>query len=80
MAKCIRCGKEAYPRKICLGCLQKWSDMRTMAHEYLTGKFGPMTALNHEDFKKGIKKLEKIWRKSPDKFEEEITIVKAVGG
>lgn len=48
--------------------------MRKTAFYFLEGKYGKMNAENHAIFKKEIRRLEKIWRKDPSKFETEITV------
>lgn len=69
--KCIRCGLEQN-KKICSSCFTKWSEMRTQAMDFLTNKYGQMTAQNHSIFKTEIKRLENIWRKDPNLFIKKI--------
>lgn len=73
MAKCIRCGDEnGNGRRICYSCLGKWTDMRSAVFNELEKKHGKLTQLNHEIYKKEMKRLENIWRKDKDKFAVEL--------
>ena len=75
--KCIRCGNDTILyKKICNICLTKWTDMRTEIFNTLISKYGEMTPLNHEQFKKETKRLESIWRKDANKFNQEILKLK----
>lgn len=72
MGKCIRCGNEHQNKKICSPCLQNWTEMRTTAWNALQKKHGEMCFANFDILKKGMKKLEAVWRKDKDKFQVEI--------
>lgn len=74
MRTCIRCHQSNIfdNRRVCTSCLTDWSNMRITAANQLEKKFGKLTPDNHEDFKKEMRRLEKIWRKAPDQFEQEL--------
>ena len=68
-----KCGRDAWPnQQVCPECLKNWTEMRKKAFEFIEQKHGKMTAVNHPIFKKEIKRLEKLWRKDPGKFETEL--------
>ncbi len=72
MAKC-KCGRDAWPnRRVCPSCLADWTEMRKKAFYFIEKKQGKMSAVNHPIFKTEIRRLEKLWRKDPNKFEIEI--------
>lgn len=72
MAKCRKCGGEAYNRRICSGCLRKWTDMRVVAFEHVQNKHGKMCADNSKVIQKDMKRLDRLWRRDPDKFYAEV--------
>lgn len=72
MGKCIRCWEEAYSKKICSACLSSWSDMRIEVYGELEKALGHFSFQNQIVFKKEMKRLEKIWRKDKDKFQQEV--------
>jgi len=76
MRKCIRCGSYHDNKKICSSCLKKWTSMRSVIWETMTlvhGSFNPHT---QEAWIKKTRKLEAIWRKDPEKFNNEIENIK----
>lgn len=73
MRKCIRCGDETSKgTKVCPTCLRSWGNMRTIIFDMLEEKYGKLCPQNHDIFIKETKRLEKIWRKDKEKFQEEI--------
>ena len=68
---CRRCGGDTYgSRTICSRCLMGWSAMRKLIWDYHEKIYGK---LSNDDLKirqKDTKRLEKIWRKDKDKFQE----------
>ena len=72
MSSCRKCGGESFGRRICTSCLRDWSTMRGDIFSYLQGKYGKMNRDNHPTFIKETKRLERIWRKDPEKLYQEI--------
>jgi hypothetical protein len=72
MARCRKCCREAFNSRFCTQCLSAWSQMRLKAFEHCSFLYGKLSPENHEQFKKKMKKLEKLWRKSPEDFEKYI--------
>jgi predicted amidophosphoribosyltransferase len=71
MAKCRRCGEDTgYYNSICNTCLKKWTDMRQMIWEHCQRVYGKLTNDNHHLYIKELNRLEKIWRKNEEEFEE----------
>jgi len=69
--KCIRCGRDTCGNKtICSRCLQDWSAMRKLIWDYHEKKYGKLSNDNLKIHQKDTKKLERIWRKDKDKFQE----------
>lgn len=70
---CRRCGGDTYrTQTICSRCLSDWSAMRKLiwdCHEKIYGKLSPDNLKIRQE---ETKKLEKIWRKDKDKFQEMI--------
>ena len=73
MASCRRCGCESFGRSICLRCLSKWTDMRKEAFDYLQKKYGKLSPETHPKISKEIKRLDKLWKRNPEKFYAEIS-------
>lgn len=72
--KC-KCGKDAWPnRRVCPTCLSLWSEMRKQLFDFLENKHGKMCQLNHPLFIEETKRLERVWRKDPNKFVAEISV------
>ena len=73
--RCKKCGRELITGKSqCVKCMEAWSDMRVSAFKYVKQKF-------QGDFKdiqplriKEMHRLEKVWKKSPDKFLEIVSV------
>ena len=60
MAKCIRCGKDAWPNKrVCYDCMEKWKKKRTVAFDQAVAELGPLTKETHPAITKRVKELEK---------------------
>lgn len=74
MRRCSRCHEPNIfdNRRICTGCMKLWSDMRARAWASLEPKLGKLTPETHPSWIKEMKRLEKIWRKSPVDFENEL--------
>lgn len=71
--KCTKCGGDSINNsRICSYCLGKWTDMRSTVFNELEKKYGILTQVNHEIYKKEMKRLENIWRKDKDKFTVEL--------
>ena len=75
MRTCIKCHeKNIYDNsRICVRCMKSWTDMRTSAWASLEPKLGKLSHANLPDYKKEMKRLEKIWRKDPDQFSLELS-------
>ena len=68
---CKRCGGDTYgSQTICSRCLSDWSAMRKLIWVYTEKKYGKLSADNLKIRQKETKKLEAIWRKDKDKFQE----------
>jgi len=73
MAHCRKCGCDTgMNRRICSSCLSKWSEMRGEAFTFLKNKYGKMSLENLPFLQKEMKRLDKKWKKDPEKFYEEI--------
>jgi len=72
--KCRTCGQEtAGNMNFCYRCLNDWSSMRKQIWDFSEKKYGKLSADNLKVYKEEAKKLEKIWRKDKNKFQEIIT-------
>lgn len=58
MARCRRCGEEAYGRNYCGVCLKKWSDRRTAAFDQAVSEIGPLSGDTLVALQKRVKQLE----------------------
>ena len=68
---CKRCGGDTYgSQNVCSRCLSDWSAMRKQAWDFIGGKLGKLSSENLKSYQKEMKKLEAIWRKDKDKFQE----------
>ena len=68
---CIRCGGDTFGnQKICSKCLMDWSAMRKVIWDYHSKKHGKISKENLAFRQKDTKRLEKIWRKDKNKFQE----------
>jgi hypothetical protein len=79
MAKCKRCFTDLPGKKrICEECMGKWVQMRNTAFDALVAKYGGLsqTRDQFEKFKREMKRLDRIWHKDVDKFNEEIEKLK----
>ena len=72
MAKCRKCGSEAFNRRICTPCLKDWTNMRGIAFEYVQKIHGKMSPENLKVIQKEMKRLDRLWKKDPDKFYKEV--------
>ena len=74
MRTCIKCHeKNIYDNsRICVGCMKEWTDMRARAWASLEPRLGKLTPVNHPAWIKEMKRLEKIWKKSREQFEQEL--------
>lgn len=74
MRTCIRCHeKNIYDNsRVCSQCMTEWSSMRTRAWASLEPRLGKLTPETHPAWIKEMKRLEKIWKKSPVDFEKEL--------
>jgi len=59
MAKCRKCGAEAYPRRTCRDCLIKFQDKRQAAFNQAVAELGTLTADNLTQIQRRVKELEK---------------------
>lgn len=70
---CRRCGGATYGNQtICSKCLMDWSAMRKQAWDFIEKKLGKLSPENLKSYQKEMKKLEAVWRKDKDKFQEMI--------
>lgn len=68
---CRRCGGDTYgSQSICSRCLSDWSAMRKLIWDYHEKIYGKLTNENLKIRQKDTKRLEKIWRKDKEKFQE----------
>jgi len=68
---CKRCGGDTIGnQRICFRCLRDWSAMRKLIWDHTEKKYGKLSADNLKIRQKETKKLEAIWRKDKDKFQE----------
>ena len=68
---CRRCGRETYgSQSICSKCLMDWSAMRKEIWDYHERIYGKLTKDNLKMRQKDTRRLEKIWRKDKNKFQE----------
>ena len=68
---CRRCGKDTYgSQTICSKCLIDWSAMRKLIWDYHDKIYGKLSNDNLKTRQEETKKLERIWRKDKDKFQE----------
>lgn len=74
MRTCIKCHeKNIYDNsRICVRCMKEWTDMRGRAWASLEPRLGKLTPENHPAWIKEMKRLEKIWKKSREQFEQEL--------
>lgn len=72
MARCKTCGGDAITGRICPRCLDEWTAMRSEVHSALQVKLGKLSPQNHEEYKKQMKRLEKIWKKDKEKYKDEL--------
>ena len=59
MAKCIRCGADAWPKRICPECMDKWKDRREAAFNQAVSEIGPLGPETHKAILARVKALEK---------------------
>jgi hypothetical protein len=52
--------------------MKEWTNMRSLAWNSIEAKIGKLNPLNHETYKKEMKRLENIWKKDKEKFKKEI--------
>ena len=69
--KCIRCHYEQ-DSTICHRCMSSWLDMRVIAYDTLTNKYGTFSQDNDKIFKKEMKRLDNVWRQNKKQFVTEI--------
>ena len=68
---CRRCGGDTYgSQSFCSKCLSDWSAMRKQAWDFIEKKLGNLSSENLKSYQKEMKKLEAVWRKDKDKFQE----------
>jgi hypothetical protein len=74
MRTCKRCNQKNIfdNRRICIDCMKEWTNMRSLAWNSIEVKIGKLNPLNHETYKKEMKRLENIWKKDKEKFKTEI--------
>ena len=55
MAKCCRCGGDAWPnRRVCRNCVRKWRGARLDAYRSVVAAMGEITAENQTEFKRAV--------------------------
>ena len=68
---CRRCGGDTFGNQsICSRCLSDWSAMRKLVWDYHDKIHGKLSQINLKVRQKDTKRLEGIWRKDKDKFQE----------
>jgi hypothetical protein len=73
MAHCRKCGVEIYPNeRICRKCLSDWFNIRREAFAYVQHIHGKMCGENLPVLQKEMKRLDRLWKRDPTKFYEEI--------
>ncbi len=76
MARCTKCGQDTIGNgQLCTRCLTNWTEMKGLSYTTLISLHGNMTHSNHYMFKKEMRRLENVWRKDKNKFQEEINIL-----
>ena len=69
--KCKTCGKDTVGNmNFCYGCLNDWSEMRKQIWNHHEKKYGKLSIDNLKIRQKYTKRLEAIWRKDKNKFQE----------
>jgi len=72
--KCRTCGKDTIGNmNFCYECLNNWSSMRKQIWNYHEEKYGKLSNNNLKIRQKDTKRLEAIWRKDKNKFQEILT-------
>ncbi len=74
MARCRKCGIEIFPgERICLECKKKYMEMCKIVWAYSERRHGKMSRENLELFKQDRRRLERLWKRDPEKFRAETT-------
>lgn len=69
--KCRTCGRDTVgSMNFCYKCLNDWSTMRKQSWVFIEKKLGKLSSENLKSYQKEMKKLEKVWRKDKNKFQE----------
>ena len=64
MARCIRCGRDAWPnRRVCGSCIEKFKERQLAAFNQATEEIGPLSADTLPALQKRVKQLVAVAKK-----------------